>query len=103
MSDKVLITGAAGFIGFHTTARLCKEGYKVIGIDNINPSYSVELKKSRLKIISDKYNYSLWEFYENDLEDKNSLEEIIKKIPRGIRQPPPPQNGEPFPLQTTPL
>jgi len=79
MSDKVLITGAAGFIGFHTTARLCKEGYKVIGIDNINPSYSVELKKSRLKIISDKYNYSLWEFHENDLEDKNSLEEIFFK------------------------
>ena len=70
---------AYGFIGFHTTIRLCKEGYKVIGIDNLNPSYSVELKKSRLEMISNKYNYSFWEFHKNDLEDKNSLEEIFLK------------------------
>ncbi len=79
MSDKVFITGSAGFIGFHTAIRLCKEGYKVIGIDNLNPSYSVELKKSRLEIISKKYNDSCWEFHKNDLEDKNSLEEIFLK------------------------
>ena len=79
MSDKVFITGAAGFIGFHTTIRLCKEGYKVIGIDNLNSSYNVELKKSRLKMISNKYNYSFWEFHKNDLEEKNSLEEIFLK------------------------
>ena len=74
MSDKVFITGAAGFIGFHTTLRLIKEGYKVIGIDNLNSSYSIELKKSRLKMISNHDKYSSWEFYKNDLEDKNSLE-----------------------------
>ena len=79
MSDKVFITGAAGFIGFHTTLRLIKEGYKVIGIDNLNSSYSIELKKSRLKMISNHDKYSSWEFYKNDLEDKNSLEEIFFK------------------------
>ena len=78
MVDKVIVTGAAGFIGFHTTLRLCKEGYKVIGIDNLNPSYSIKLKQSRLEIISDKYCNSSWEFYENKLEDKNSLENIFK-------------------------
>ena len=77
MSDKVFITGAAGFIGFHTTMRLCKEGYKVIGLDNLNSSYSIELKKSRLKKISSNYNYSFWEFHKNDLEDKNSLDKIF--------------------------
>jgi UDP-glucuronate 4-epimerase len=45
----VLVTGAAGFIGFHFAERLLREGRAVIGLDNLNPYYDVELKKARLK------------------------------------------------------
>lgn len=46
---KILITGTAGFIGFHLARRLVKEGYSVLGLDNINEYYDVKLKYSRLK------------------------------------------------------
>lgn len=46
---KALVTGAAGFIGFHLAARLLRAGYEVHGIDSLDPYYSVELKKDRLK------------------------------------------------------
>ena len=44
----VLVTGAAGFIGFHLSKRLIAEGHTVVGIDNLNDYYSVQLKKDRL-------------------------------------------------------
>jgi UDP-glucuronate 4-epimerase len=44
----VLVTGAAGFIGFHVARRLCEQGVEVVGIDNLNDYYSVELKQARL-------------------------------------------------------
>ena len=47
--NRVLITGAAGFIGFHTCIRLLSEGFEVIGIDNLNNYYDEKLKKNRLK------------------------------------------------------
>lgn len=46
----VLVTGAAGFIGFHTIQRLCREGQEVVGIDNLNDYYDVEFKHARLKV-----------------------------------------------------
>lgn len=49
MSKKILVTGSAGFIGFHTTMSLAAEGYEVVGLDNINDYYSPELKYSRLR------------------------------------------------------
>ena len=48
--DKILITGAAGFIGSALTNKFLKNGYDVIGIDNINNYYDIELKKKRLTL-----------------------------------------------------
>ncbi|MBZ0097976.1 MAG: NAD-dependent epimerase/dehydratase family protein, partial [Taibaiella sp.] len=45
----ILVTGAAGFIGFHTCIRLCGSGYRVIGVDSVNHYYDVHLKLDRLK------------------------------------------------------
>ena len=52
-----LITGAAGFIGFHLINRLLKRGEKIIGIDNLSPYYDVNLKKSRLNILKENKNF----------------------------------------------
>lgn len=50
---KILVTGAAGFIGFHLSRRFMAEGHTVVGLDNLDPYYSVELKKDRLKILGE--------------------------------------------------
>ena len=52
MENKILITGCAGFIGYHLTKSLLDDGYLVLGIDNINDYYDIELKKKRLEILS---------------------------------------------------
>ena len=46
---KIIVTGSAGFIGYHLALRLLKLGYEIIGIDNLNKYYDVKLKKDRLK------------------------------------------------------
>ena len=46
MKKDVLVTGAAGFIGFHTCKKLIEKGFNVIGFDNLNPYYNVKLKKT---------------------------------------------------------
>ena len=78
MSRKILITGAAGFIGFHLCKKLLLENEEIIGLDNMNSYYDLNLKKGRLKELykynNDK-NKSLY-FIEGDLIDK----EIIKRI-----------------------
>ena len=48
MREKILITGAAGFIGFHLSNLLLQKGYDVIGIDNMNDYYDIKLKEGRL-------------------------------------------------------
>ena len=70
---KVLITGVAGFIGYHLSEKLYKKGYTVIGIDNMNNYYDVSLKEDRLKNKSDK-NFT---FYKVDLIEKSIVEEIF--------------------------
>jgi UDP-glucuronate 4-epimerase len=78
MSSKpiVLITGAAGFIGFHLSQKLCNQGYTVIGLDNLNDYYDVNLKKSRLEALTQNANFI---FNECDLTDKNTLNSLFQK------------------------
>ena len=81
MSEKVLITGAAGFIGFHSSQRLIEEGYEVIGIDNFNNYYDVKLKKARIKYIekSKKSIHKKWKFIKSDLLEKTKLDAIFDR------------------------
>jgi len=76
-----LITGAAGFIGFHTASKLLQQGEKVIGIDNLNDYYSVELKKARLSQLE---GFKGFEFHQVDIAEAEQLKAALagKKIKR---------------------
>ena len=71
---KVLVTGAAGFIGFHLSKRLVRDGVEVIGLDNMNSYYDVNLKKDRIRQLKEDENFS---FHEIDLADIERLKEIF--------------------------
>jgi UDP-glucuronate 4-epimerase len=72
---KILITGVAGFIGFHLSQKLLKEGYQVIGIDNLNDYYDPGLKKARLEILGSHNNFC---FHKVDLKDKAEVDNIFE-------------------------
>lgn len=72
---KILITGAAGFIGFHLAKRFAAAGADVFGIDNLNDYYSVALKKDRLRQLETEQNFR---FEPIDLADGESLNELFK-------------------------
>lgn len=69
-----LITGSAGFIGFHLAKRLLEQGLTVIGFDNLNDYYDVKLKHRRLDILNDFTHYS---FIKGDLADKAAVNEMF--------------------------
>jgi len=69
-----LVTGAAGFIGFHLCKRLLEDGHNVVGIDNVNDYYDVNLKLARLSILQ---KYSNFIFYKKDIADLQAIEEIF--------------------------
>lgn len=71
---EIIVTGSAGFIGFHTSKRLLEKGYKVVGIDNMNNYYDPELKYKRLSILEE---YDDFYFHKLDLFEKDELGEII--------------------------
>lgn len=73
-SKKILVTGAAGFIGFHLSKRILDEGGEVIGFDNVNDYYDVKLKESRLKILS---KYEKFTFIKGNLADKSAVENLF--------------------------
>jgi UDP-glucuronate 4-epimerase len=76
---KILITGVAGFIGMHTAKQLLEEGHEIVGIDNLNSYYEVELKKSRLnKLSKDNYDFIFQKLEITDTEKVSSLFEKFK-------------------------
>ena len=74
MHNKVLITGGAGFIGFHLSNLLLDKGYQVIGIDNLNDYYNIRIKEGRLAILQAKENYT---FYKMDIKDKEDVDNLF--------------------------
>jgi len=70
----VLITGAAGFIGFHLSELLLSEGYSIIGFDNLNDYYSVHLKQDRLDVLRDYGNFT---FVKGDLADREATDSLF--------------------------
>ena len=73
-SKTYLVTGAAGFIGFHLSKRLLDEGCSVIGLDNLNDYYDINLKKARLAILEKENNF---EFVLADLEDRDAINKLF--------------------------
>ncbi len=71
---KILVTGAAGFIGFHLSRRLCADGKAVLGIDNVSDYYDVALKYGRLDLLREADNFR---FEKTDLQDAAALERLF--------------------------
>lgn len=74
--SKILVTGSAGFIGFHLSRKLISLGYEVVGIDNMNDYYDVKLKEDRNNILLDLQNYT---FIKGSIEDREVIEKIFKE------------------------
>lgn len=70
----ILVTGAAGFIGFHLSKRLIEEGCNVYGVDNINDYYDIQIKHDRLKQLAESEHFK---FYKTDLADQDNLNKIF--------------------------
>jgi UDP-glucuronate 4-epimerase len=77
---KIVLTGAAGFIGFHTAQALLKAGHEVIGIDNVNAYYIPELKRQRLKQLEETPNFT---FCEGDITD-SELMGNLRQVMAGV-------------------
>lgn len=74
----ILVTGAAGFIGFHLCAKLLERGDPVVGFDNFTDYYDVQLKRDRINQIAGHKNFT---FFEMDLCDREALQELFHKQP----------------------
>ncbi|UCF58213.1 MAG: NAD-dependent epimerase/dehydratase family protein [Deltaproteobacteria bacterium] len=72
----ILVTGAAGFIGFHLSRKLLETGNRVVGVDNLNEYYDVSLKKARLDLLRP---YEDFVFYREDIQNLSGLKEIFHK------------------------
>ncbi|MGE5797338.1 MAG: NAD-dependent epimerase [Ignavibacteria bacterium] len=75
MKVKILITGAAGFIGYHLTQKLCEMNYEVVGLDNLNDYYDIQLKENRLKQLKILHNFT---FYKIDLNDRIGINSLFR-------------------------
>ena len=71
---KVVVTGAAGFIGYHVCKALCERGDEVIGLDNLNDYYDVSLKQARLQLLEPHANFR---FVKMDIADRVAMDELF--------------------------
>ncbi len=71
---RILVTGAAGFIGYHLSKRLLERGDEVVGIDNLNDYYAVSLKEDRLKALQ---QFGRFEFSPIDIADRNAMQQLF--------------------------
>jgi len=72
----ILVTGAAGFIGFHVTQRLLAAGHQIVGIDNLNDYYDVGLKQSRLDLIA---QHPSFRFIKMELADRAAIASLFEQ------------------------
>lgn len=77
----ILVTGAAGFIGYHLSKRLLSEGYFVVGIDNLNPYYDPALKEARRRLLE---KYDMFRFTYGDISDAKVVAELFETSRPGI-------------------
>ena len=75
MNKNIFITGCAGFIGYHLTLKMLKNGFNIFGIDNMNNYYDIKIKNKRLKTLK---KYKNFKFFKLDLTDKKKLNKIFK-------------------------
>jgi UDP-glucuronate 4-epimerase len=75
-NKKILVTGAAGFIGFHVAQRLLQAGHDVVGLDNLNSYSDPKLKEARLNILRNNPHFS---FERIDLADRPSMKRIFEE------------------------
>lgn len=73
--NKILITGSAGFIGFHLCRRLLRDGFSVVGLDNLNDYYDVNLKRARLTQLEERSGFR---FVKMSLEDRAGISALFK-------------------------
>ncbi len=73
---KLLVTGAAGFIGFHTAKLLLEQGHDVVGLDNLNSYYDPTLKTSRLAMLED---FAAFRFAKLDITDRDAIRELFAR------------------------
>ncbi len=73
---KIIVTGAAGFIGFHLATALLRRGDAVIGIDNLNDYYDPGLKTARLGLLRDKPGFA---FHRMDVSDRGSVHQLCEQ------------------------
>lgn len=73
---KILVTGAAGFVGFHSSLRLLGAGHEIVGIDNLNDYYDISLKQARLAILEAEPGFS---FFKLDLADREGMRALFSE------------------------